>query len=216
MMETIWAPGLAREATHCRVCPASALPAAALRTRSKLGLAGALGAVSATMLPRWAVASAVSMASFAFIASASVSSWRVGGVAALDVFQVAVVVTRRRASSAARGGLRGGPAGGSDPGRHLAGGRRVGLLGLLGLRHGCLRAGLREPVRAGDGLPRAEQLLVEVPEGAERGGRPTDERAARLCGCGHLQSPSSVLGGLWISGRRLLGGRPLTGGRFHP
>src|SRR6516225_8873939 len=212
MMETIWAPGLAREATHCRVCPASALPAAALRTRSKLGLAGALGAVSATMLPRWAVASAVSMASFAFIASASVSSWRVGGVAALDVFQVAVVVTRRRASPAGRGGLRGGPADGSDPGRHLAGGRRVGL---LGLRHGCLRAGLREPVRAGDGLPRAEQLLVEVPEGAERGGRPTDERAARLRGCGHLQSPSSVLGRPVDIRPTPSGGPPVNRGRFQ-
>src|SRR6516164_4989375 len=47
-----------------------ALPAAARMIRSKLALAGALGAASATVLPVCAVATAVSKASLAFIAIA--------------------------------------------------------------------------------------------------------------------------------------------------
>ena len=42
-----------------------ALPAVAPRMTSKPGLAGALGAVSATVLPVWAVVRAVRMASLA-------------------------------------------------------------------------------------------------------------------------------------------------------
>jgi len=44
------------------------------------------------------VATLVSTASLAFIAIASVSSWRVVGAAAWDTFQAAVVVSRRRAA----------------------------------------------------------------------------------------------------------------------
>jgi hypothetical protein len=131
-METIWAPWLTREATHCRVWPTSgppgpppgtgipkglgalvvgagaaegppvgsveglvqglggpaladggqvdgadgqgvgapesprALPAAAWRVRSKLPAAGAFGALRPAVLPAWAVASPVSVASLAF------------------------------------------------------------------------------------------------------------------------------------------------------
>ena len=50
----------------------SALPTAAPRMRSKSGLAGALGAVSSTVLPVWAVVSAVSVASLAFTELVSV------------------------------------------------------------------------------------------------------------------------------------------------
>jgi hypothetical protein len=73
---------------------------------------------------------------------------------------------------------------GSDPGQHLSRGSRVSV---RGLRRICLRAGLRRAGRAGHGFPCAEQLLVEVPQGADRPmGRPP--------GRGHVKSPSSVLG----------------------
>ena len=49
-----------------------ALPATAFMTRSKPPLAGALGVVSATLLPVWAVASPVRVASLAFTGIASV------------------------------------------------------------------------------------------------------------------------------------------------
>src|SRR5215813_11143358 len=49
-----------------------ALPAAAARIRSKPPLAGALGASSLTMLPVWAVASPLSVASLAFTGDCSV------------------------------------------------------------------------------------------------------------------------------------------------
>jgi len=57
-----------------------------------------LGAVSATVLPVCAVDTAVSVAPLAFIAIASVSSWRVVGSAAWGAFQATAVVTRRRAA----------------------------------------------------------------------------------------------------------------------
>jgi hypothetical protein len=47
--------------------------------------------VSATVLPVCAVASAVNMASLAFIAIAFVSIWRAVGVAVLGAFQAAAV-----------------------------------------------------------------------------------------------------------------------------
>jgi hypothetical protein len=76
--------------------------------------------------------------------------------------------------------------GGSDPGQHLS--ARSGV-GLLGLRQVCLREGLREAVSAGHRFPRADQLVVDVPDGADHGLRPPGERVAWLPGCGHVQSP---------------------------
>jgi hypothetical protein len=52
----------------------------------------------------------------------------------------------------------------------------------LGLGQVCLRAGLRETVSGGKGLPNARWIPIEVPEGAERGGQPTGKRAAGLRG----------------------------------
>ena len=62
----------------------------------------------------------------------------------------------------------------------------------FGLRQVCLRAGLREAVRAGHGPSSACQFLIEVPEGGQRGVYPTGKRVAGLSG--HCNSPSSVLG----------------------
>jgi hypothetical protein len=85
-----------------------------------------------------------------------------------------------------RGGLgRAGPAGRPNLHQHLGRGSRMGA---LGIRHVCLRAGLRETVRAGRGPSSVRQLLIEVPEGAERGGHPMGKRVAGLRGrhCNHL------------------------------
>ena len=63
----------------------------------------------------------------------------------------------------------------------------------LAFRQVCLRAGLREAVRAGHGASSARQLLIEVPDGGQRGVYPTGKRVAGLSGR-HCNSPSSVLG----------------------
>jgi hypothetical protein len=93
----------------------------------------------------------------------------------------------RRVNRAGRHGHgRIGPAGRSGSGRHLSGGSRVRL---PGPRRAGLRSGPRKAVRAGHRFPGAEQFVVQVPDGADRGPRPPGKRVAGLLDGGHGQSP---------------------------
>ena len=73
---------------------------------------------------------------------------------------------------------------GSNPRRHLPG--RVSLPGPRQVR---LRARLRDTTGAGNGLPKARRIPIEMPEGAEQGGQPVAGLRGR-----HSNQPSSVLG----------------------